>query len=245
MSKDLILQLISLIDLTTLDNKDNEESVMKLVNKANLGISGTHPAAICVHAHFAELVKNNTDIPVAVVGGYFPSGQTTSSIKKAELEILGKSVADEIDIVINRGELAAENNELISREIKEARSVTAGKHLKVILESGELTPDQIVTASKLAISAGADFIKTSTGKIPVGATPEAAEIMCTEINNWFIQTGKKVGFKPSGGIRTFEEAMVYYNIVHDILGEEWLTPELFRIGASSLYDNLVRELENL
>ena len=125
------------------------------------------------------------------------------------------------------------------------RQAAGDKTLKVILESGELRPQSIKTAARVAIEEGADFIKTSTGKSEMGATVEAANIMCQEIANWYQETGKKVGFKPSGGIRTFDDAMEYYNVVKEVLGEQWLNPGLFRIGASSLYDNLNQDLSRL
>ena len=244
MTIELIHQLISFIDLTTLDSKDTEESVLKLVEKANNGIDGTKPAAICVFPNFADLIAANTDLPVAVVAGCFPTGQTLLAAKINEIKLACQTKANEIDMVINRGKVLEGDYTYLTEEIKQSRSA-CNKHLKVILETGELDEVSIRLAAGIAIKEGADFIKTSTGKSEVGATLEAARIMCEEIKDWHTKTGKKVGFKPSGGIRTFEDAMSYYQIVEEILGEEWLNPKLFRIGASSLFDNLKTHLEKI
>lgn len=244
MTKELIHQLISFIDLTTLDNKDTNGKVLGLVEKANSGIDGTKPAAICVFPNFADLVAENTDLPVAVVAGCFPTGQTLLAAKASEIELACKTKASEIDMVINRGKVLEGDFTYLEKEIKTCR-VACDKHLKVILETGELDEVSIRMAASIAILQGADFIKTSTGKSATGATLEAAKIMCEEIKKHFDKTGEKVGFKPSGGIRTFEDALSYYQIVEEILGKEWLNPKLFRIGASSLYDNLKADLEKL
>lgn len=245
MTKTQIQQLISFIDLTTLGNKDNEKSVRDLIVKANKCAGGIAPAAVCIFPQFGDFAKGLTDIQVAVVGGCFPTGQTSLEAKAAELRIIALSSVDEVDIVINRGEAVAENWDYLANEVKQARDIIGEKKLKVILESGELTSSELQMASMISIENGADFIKTSTGKIEIGATPEAAEIMCQEIHLANSKTAKKVGFKASGGIRTFQDAMLYHDIILNKLGEEWLTPELFRIGASSLYDNLINDLNAL
>lgn len=245
MTKEQIQQLISFIDLTSLDNKDNEQSVQNLIAKANECAGGVAPAALCVFSHFGDYCKKMSTIRVAVVGGCFPTGQTSLEAKAAELQIIAATSVDEVDIVINRGEVVAENWDYLAKEVKQAKDIIGEKKLKVILESGELTPSELQMASVVSIESGADFIKTSTGKIDVGATPEAAEIMCAEIQLANLNTGKRVGFKASGGVRTYQDALVYRSIILDKLGEEWLTPELFRIGASSLYDNLINDLKSL
>jgi deoxyribose-phosphate aldolase len=240
-TKEQIHQLISFIDLTTLGDTDNEATIEKLVLKANKGIDGILPAAICVFPNFGNLAKSQTNLKVAVVGGCFPSGQSITEAKISELNEIAKTKVDEVDIVINRGELIAGNYDYVGNEIHSIKNVIGNKHLKVIIESGQLSSDQIIKAAEIAIENGADFIKTSTGKSATGATVEAAEIMCNAIKN----SGKRIGFKASGGIRSYEDAMQYYSVVKAILGEEWLYPELFRIGASSLYDALENDLMSI
>ncbi|MEX1001480.1 MAG: deoxyribose-phosphate aldolase [Crocinitomicaceae bacterium] len=244
MSKTKILQLISLIDLTTLEATDTNETVKNLLDKANLGVAGVHPAAVCVFPNFGALAKKHAQMKVAVVGGCFPTGQTLLEAKTDEFKAIQKLPVDEVDIVINRGLLIAGKVDACAEEIKIARKILHDKTLKVILESGELTAEQLQTAAEISIHAGADFIKTSTGKSASGASPEAAKIMCREISKHFKKTGKKVGFKASGGIRNYEDACLYFQIVEQCLGKAWLNAELFRIGASSLYDHLVKKLQH-
>ncbi len=242
---DLILDLIQLIDLTTFSSTDHNDSVLELVHKANQGIKGKFVAAVCVYANFGDLVRKNLDpsINTAVVGGNFPCGQTLLKSKSAEVFHISQSTVDEIDIVINRGLANSEDYEAISKEVSELKKASNSKHLKVILETGELRDQTIVrNASLKSIESGADFIKTSTGKMVSGADAESVYTMCVVIKEHFTKTNKKIGIKPSGGIRTLEDALVYYKIVKHVLGEEWLNSKLFRIGASSLYDNLISEL---
>lgn len=152
--------------------------------------------------------------------------------------------ADEVDVVINVGEILSGAYDEAANEIEVLRGESDGATLKVILETGALkSPELIYNASLLAMAAGADFIKTSTGKIDVSATPEAAVVMCKAINEYYQKTGRKVGFKAAGGIRTAEDAALYYTIVKEILGDEWLTTELFRIGASSAANNILSAIE--
>jgi len=246
-SRDTLLRLISFIDLTSLESTDNEVTIQALIRKANVGYAGVHPAAVCVYPNFgnyvtAALLKS---IQTAVVGGYFPSGQTPTEVKIKELEAIEKSTADEVDIVINRGEFLQGHFEFVKTEIQKMRSAVPTKKLKVILETGDLKSEKnIEVASQIAIDAGADFIKTSTGKSQTGATTDAVKIMCHVIRSHFEKTGKKIGIKPSGGIRTIEDALEYTNLVETILGSEWMTPSLFRIGASTLYDNLIKDLKH-
>ncbi|UKN03416.1 deoxyribose-phosphate aldolase [Paracrocinitomix mangrovi] len=243
MHKNQILTILSLIDLTTLNDNDTENVVEQLVNKANTGFENVHPAAVCVYSNFGNFAANISKTKVAVVGGCFPSGQTLIEAKAAEYKLIQQLNVDEVDIVINRGDLIASDFENVAKDVKAARSIFTNKSLKVIIESGELNAELIKKASEIAISEGADFIKTSTGKSKTGATPEAAQIMCNVIQNHFTQTGKKIGFKASGGIRTKEDADKYINIVKNTLGDEWINPSLLRIGASSLYDNLIDSLK--
>lgn len=241
-NEDLILKLISFIDLTSLNDSDHPAIVKELCELANKGFKQTHPAAVCVYANFGDLASSlvNPPIHTAVVSSCFPSSQTLPSVKIFEAQEIAKTKVNEVDIVINRGDALSGRFDKIENEIKAIKSVLGDKHLKVILESGELESEFLIrTLSKLAIHSGANFIKTSTGKSKTGATAEAAYYMCTEIQSHFKATGQKIGFKPSGGIRTLKDALVYYKIVNETLGEDWLTADLFRIGASSLYKNLI------
>jgi deoxyribose-phosphate aldolase len=244
----LILKLLSFIDLTTLNDTDNEQTVLNLVEKANKGFNGVHPAAVCVFSNFGDIAKSkvNKAVNVAVVAGCFPTGQTLSGAKIHELELVNQTNADEVDVVINRGLFLGGRLNEVENELIEIRKRIPNKHLKVILETGELeTEEDILVASKIAIEAGADFIKTSTGKTNIGATPEAVFIMCKEIKRYYLETDVKIGIKPSGGIRTLDDAIIYYKIVKGVLGDKWLTPDLFRIGASSLYDHLISAYQKL
>ena len=247
MNKESLHQLISFIDLTSLSNLDNESSISTLIKQANEGIENHHPAAICVYSNFGDIVRSkaNSKIKVAVVGGNFPTGQGLSAAKNNELSAINQSSIDEVDIVINRGELIAGNYSYVLNEIKNAKEIIEPKCLKVIIESGELNPDQIKKAAEISIQGGADFVKTSTGKVTIGATEEAAQIICHVIAAEFKNSGNKIGFKVSGGVRTVEDAMKYYSIVQNTLGTEWLTPQLFRIGASSLYGNIKDKISQL
>ena len=240
--------LLKCLDLTSLEGNDNEKSILTLVDKANWGCFDNFVAAVCVYPNFGELVRNklNKSIKTAVVGGYFPSGQTTLQTKITELKTINETDVEEVDIVINRGALLACNYNVVYDEIAAMRNCIPKKTLKVILETGDISdPELIKKASEIAISAGADFIKTSTGKSHQGATLEAVEVMCAVIKNHFEKTGIKIGIKPSGGIREINEAVAYLNLVKSILGEVWIQPSLFRIGASTLYTNIVNQLKKL
>jgi deoxyribose-phosphate aldolase len=240
-----LLQIFSSIDLTSLESTDHGSTLELIIKKANTAIDNRHVAAVCVYPNLGDFVKSKLKptIKTAVVGGCFPSGQTLTEAKVAELKLIEKTSADEVDIVINRGAFLAGDYDYVRNELQAMRQAVPSKILKIILETGELkNADQIRLASEIAIACGADFIKTSTGKCAVGATPEAAEIMCEVIKNHFEKTGKKIGFKPSGGIRTIEQALAYLEIIERINGSDWIQPELFRIGASSLYDAVVAEL---
>jgi deoxyribose-phosphate aldolase len=203
-------------------------------------------AAVCVYPTFIKTVKDNlkgSDINIASVAAGFPSGQTPLFIKREEVRFAVDQGADEIDIVISRGKLIeGEYNEVFD-EIMELREASSGVHLKVILETGELeSVYNIRKASELAINAGADFIKTSTGKIKPAATERAMLIMIDTIKEYFTKTGKKVGIKPAGGISEPHQVLNYYIMVNGILGEQWLNKDYFRIGASRLADNLFNEI---
>jgi deoxyribose-phosphate aldolase len=246
--KNIMKDIFSFMDLTTLEGSDNSEKIMQLCNKA-VSFSGQGlpaPAAICVYPPFARQAKkilSGTGINVAAVTGYFPSGQAPLFLKLQEIKYTIDEGADEIDFVISRGKFLEGNEQYIHDEISSAKDLAKTLHLKVILETGELqTGANIKKASEIAISAGADFIKTSTGKFQPAATEQAAFIMLHVINEYYLRTGKKIGFKPAGGIASPLQAIRYYILVRDLLGEDWLTKDLFRIGASRLADNLRKEL---
>ena len=242
--------LFSFIDLTTLNSTDNDESVMKFTEKVNRFDSEfadlKNVAAICVYPNFAQVVKDTLEVEnvnIACVSGGFPSSQTFIEVKIAETAMAIMEGADEIDIVISVGQFLNENYEEMCDEIEELKNTCKDKHLKVILETGALqTSSNIKKASILSMYSGADFIKTSTGKQQPAATPEAALVMCQAIKEYYDITGNKIGFKPAGGINTVNDALIYYTIVKEILGEEWLTNKLFRIGTSRVANLLLSEI---
>ena len=242
--------LFNCIDLTTLKCTDSEESVMKFTERVN-AFDDEHPdlknvAAICVYPNMAEIVHDTLEadhVKIACVSGGFPSSQTFTEVKIAETAMALHAGADEIDIVISVGKFLSGDYEGMCDEIQELKDVCGDKHLKVILETGALgTAANIKKASILAMYSGADFIKTSTGKEKPAATPEAAYVMCQAIKEYFLETGRKIGFKPAGGINTVEDAINYYTIVKELLGKEWLTNELFRIGTSRLANLLLSDI---
>lgn len=251
-NKEVYKKLYSLIDLTTLNTTDSKESVWKFTEAVN-DFEGTRPdmdnvAAICVFPNFAETVKEALtaeNVKIACVSGGFPSSQTTLEVKIAETALAVADGADEIDIVLNLGYFLTENYEELSEEIQEIKHACRDAHLKVILETGALkTAQNIKTASILSLYSGADFLKTSTGKVYDGATLEAAYVMCSTLKEYHDKTGNRCGFKASGGISTTEDAVKYYTIVKELLGEEWLNSEYFRIGASRLAKNLLDSIGN-
>ena len=245
---EVLQKLLGTVELTTLTVTDSQESVMRFTEKVNRW-SNEYPdlpplATICVYPNFASIVSNTLEadgVRVACVSGGFPSSQTFLEVKTIETALALKDGADEIDMVLSVGAFLTEDFETCTDEIEEMKA-TCGEHpLKVILETGELkTAYQIKRASILAMYAGADFIKTSTGKVSVAATPEAAYTMCRAIKEYHDRTGRWVGFKAAGGIKTVEEAVDYYTIVAEILGEEYIGKGLFRIGTSRLANLLAR-----
>lgn len=245
--------LFNCIDLTTLTPTDNDENVLALVEKVNQ-FADKYPempsvAAMCVYPNFASLLKNSLEVEgvnIACVSGGFPSSQTFIEVKVAETALAIDDGADEIDMVLSVGKFLSGDFETVCDEIQELKEVVEreNKHLKVILETGALaTAENIKKASILAMYSGADFIKTSTGKEKVSATPEAAYVMCQAIKEYYNETGNKVGFKPAGGLSTPEDAIAYYTIVKEILGKEWLTNKLFRLGTSRLANLLLSEVK--
>jgi len=243
--------IIGLIDLTTLNGNDTHEKVAALCRKG-IGVRDNtmnipHVAAICVYPNFAQVVSKelqNSGINTAVVATGFPSGQTFREVKLLEVKKAVESGANEIDMVISRGLFLEEKYGEVFEEIKAVKEACGEAHLKVILETGELENlTQVYTASKIAIDAGADFIKTSTGKIKPAAEEKSFLVMTDVIKNHYKVTGKKVGIKPAGGISDTKTALKFYAIVRENLGEAWLNNQLFRIGASSLLDKILNELK--
>lgn len=242
--------LFNCIDLTTLKCTDSEESVLKFTEKVN-EFEEKYPelenvAAICVYPNFAKIVSQSLEVDsvgIACVSGGFPSSQTFQEVKVAETALAINMGATEIDIVLSVGRFLSGDYEGVCDEIQELKNVCGEKHLKVILETGALkTAENIKKASILSMYSGADFIKTSTGKESPAATPEAAYVMCATIKEYYQKTGRKIGFKPAGGINTVHDALVYYTIVKELLGEEWLTNELFRLGTSRLANLCLGEI---
>lgn len=239
--------LFSSIDLTTLSTDDSQSSVAAFTQRVN-DFDNDYPqyknvAAICVYSNFAEVVKANLDVEgvdIAVVAGGFPSSQTFTSVKITDVALAVADGANEVDIVMNVGMFRDENWQDLTDEIIELKHAAKGARLKVILETGLLkTAENIRKASLLALYSEADFLKTSTGKIYSGASLEAAYVMCKCIKEYYEKTGRKVGFKAAGGVRSSEEALAYYALVKEVLGDEWLNQDYFRIGASSLANALL------
>ncbi|MCM1152250.1 MAG: deoxyribose-phosphate aldolase [Muribaculum sp.] len=246
-SQEVYQFLFSSIDLTTLSSEDSQLSVAQFTKRVN-DFDNDYPqfknvAAICVYSNFAEVVKTVLDVPgvdIAVVAGCFPSSQTFTAVKVADVALAVEAGANEVDIVFPLGMFRDENYEDLCDEIIELKHTAKGAKLKVILETGALkTAEKIRAASILSLYSDCDFLKTSTGKIYPGASLEAAYVMCKCIKEYYDKTGRRVGFKASGGVRTVEDALGYYAVVKDVLGDEWLCQDLFRIGASSLANNVL------
>lgn len=240
-SREVYSFLYGCIDLTTLNSTDTREGVWQFTERVN-SCGGSRPdtpnvAAICVYPNFAHTVKEalTADVRIACVSAGFPSSQTFSEVKVAETALAVADGADEIDVVINLGLFLGEEYEEMCEELSEIKEACRQATLKVILETGALkSAAHIYRASILSLYSGADFLKTSTGKGYPGATPEAAYVMCQAISDYHRKTGRKAGLKVSGGVATPEDALSYYTIVREILGEEWCNNSLFRVGASRL-----------
>ena len=247
---DVKKEIFHCIDLTTLKCTDSEESVMKFTEKVNEFVDKypdlENVAAICVYPNMAEIVSDSLEadnVKIACVSGGFPSSQTFMEVKIAETAMAIHAGAEEIDIVMPVGKFLCGDYEGMCDEIGELKDVCGEKTLKVILETGTLrTASNIKKAAILAMYAGADFIKTSTGKEAISATPEAALVMCEAIKEYYKETGRKVGFKAAGGIDSVKKALAYYTIVKEVLGEEWLNNGLFRIGTSRLTNLLLSDI---
>lgn len=243
--------LLNSVELTTLKTDDSEDSVMRFVEKVNkfddvypeLG----HVATVCVYPCFASICHDtleNEEVEIACVSACFPSSQSFIEVKIAETALALKDGATEIDIVQSVGKFLAGDYETVADEISELKEVCGDKKLKVILETGCLkTASNIKKASILAMYAGADYIKTSTGKLEPAATPEAAYVMCQAIKEYYEETGIQIGFKPAGGMKTVEDALTYYTIVKEVLGEQWLNNTMLRLGTSSLANKLLSDIQ--
>jgi deoxyribose-phosphate aldolase len=248
---DKLIQCFSCIDLTTLNATDTEARGRLFAENVNRFVA-EYPhmpsvAAICVYPALVASVREVlqvSGVKIAAVGGGFPASQTFVQVAEQECALCVEHGADEVDIVLSLHHFLAGQYEQAASAIRAVRrAIGAGTHLKVILETGALrTEENIRKAAFLAMENGADFIKTSTGKMEPAATPFAARIMCQCIAEYYEQTGKKIGFKPAGGIVTSAEALEYYTIVEEILGPDWLQPSLFRIGASRLANNLLKDI---
>ena len=242
--------LMGSIALTTLKTTDSEESVMRFTERVNDFDNDypalPHVATICVYPRFASVVSETLQVEgveVACVSGSFPSSQALIEVKVAETALALKDGATEIDMVMSVGAFLSEDYETVCDEISELKAVCGERKLKVILETGLLpSASAIKKASLLAMYAGADYIKTSTGKEKPAATPEAAYVMCQAIKEYYEKTGIQIGFKPAGGLNTVHDALVYYTIVKEVLGERWLTNQWFRLGTSRLANLLLSEV---
>ena len=254
-NSEIYRKVLGMIDLTSLNGFDTYEKIGNMTEKVNrfndIFPDYPMPASICVYPNFAATVcrmRKSPDIHATVVGGCFPASQSPIEVKILECSMAVESGADEVDIVLALNSFLEKRYDSAQNEIvkigEAVRKVNPNVILKVILETGALNePSLIRDASFLAMEAGADFIKTATGKMQPAATPEAAEIMCGCIAEYFRKNGRMVGFKPAGGISTPDDAVVYFNIVSDVLGEKWLDKKYLRFGASRMANNLLSALE--
>lgn len=242
--------LMGSVELTSLSTTDSEESILRFTEKVNQFEAAypdlPHVATICVYPCFAKIVSESLEIEgveVACVSGSFPSSQALIEVKVAETALAIHDGATEIDIVMSVGKFLSGDYETLCDEISELKATCEEKKMKVILETGCLkTAENIKKASLLAMYAGADYIKTSTGKLEPAATPEAAYVMCQAIKEYYDETGIQIGFKPAGGMHTVHDALVYYTIVKEVLGEKWLTNQWLRLGTSRLANLLLSEV---
>lgn len=249
----ILKHIFNLLDLTSLNTTDFDDKIKSMVSAVNQFhqhfADCPNVAAICVYPNFVDLVKENlkcNDVKIAAVSGGFPSSQTFLAIKLAETNLAVSKGADEVDVVISVGKFLNKEYQDVANELMLLKSSCNNAHMKVILETGALLNEELIyTASMLSMEAGADFIKTSTGKIEPAATYEAMYVMVNAIKDFYHKTGKKVGIKPAGGIITVKQALVYYGIVKHVLGNEWLNNEYFRIGASRLANNILTKLNEL
>jgi len=248
-SKEILNFALSIVDLTTLEGSDTNQKVIDLCEKATsyskLGVGLSDVAAVCVYPTFISIARESLEgstVKVASVAGGFPAGQTPIFIKRDEVKYAVDQGAEEIDIVISRGKFIQGEYDTVLDELVALRAASEGAHLKVILETGELhSIYNIRKASEIAINSGADFIKTSTGKVQPASTERAVLIMLDTIKEYYEKTGKRVGIKAAGGIADKSQVFQYYCLVKSILGEEWLSKDLFRFGASRLADHITAQ----
>ena len=242
--------LMGSVELTSLNTTDNDEKILAFTEKVNQFDEEyptlPHVATICVYPCFAKIVSQSLEVDgveIACVSGSFPSSQALIEVKVAETALAVKDGATEIDIVMPVGKFLSGDYEGVCDDINELKETCGDKAMKVILETGCLkTASNIKKASILSMYAGADYIKTSTGKLSPAATPEAAYVMCTAIKEYYEKTGIQIGFKPAGGLNTVRDAIIYYTIVKEILGEKWLTNKWLRLGTSRLANMLLSEV---
>ncbi|MFN3554373.1 MAG: deoxyribose-phosphate aldolase [Bacteroidales bacterium] len=245
-------KIMGLIDLTTLEGADTDEKVINMCKKGmgieSLGLGLPNVAAVCVYPTLVRVARKTLEgsrLNVAAVAGAFPAGQSPIHIKVAEVKYTVEEGADEIDMVISRGKFLEGEYTRVFDEIAAIKEACGDAHLKVILETGELqTATLIRRASDIAIKAGADFIKTSTGKVQPAATEHAMVVMLQSIRDHYQATGKMVGIKPAGGIADAETALRYFTLTSEVLGQEWLNKDWLRIGASRLVDVIIEEVKN-
>ncbi len=243
--------LFGSVELTSLHTTDNEESILAMIEKVNRFAHEyptlPHVATVCTYPNFAGLIDQSLEvdgIEIVTVCGNFPSSQTFIEVKVAETALAVKDGSTEVDIVMPVGKFFSEDYEGLCDDIQELKSTCGDRPMKVILETGCLgSCSNIKKASILAMYAGADYIKTSTGKEKVSATPEAVYVMCQAIKEYYEETGIQIGLKPAGGINTVNDALTYYTIVKEVLGEKWLTNKWFRLGTSRLANLLLSEIE--
>lgn len=242
--------LMGSVELTSLHTTDSEESILAMTERVNDFDSAypelPHVATICVYPCFANIVAQSLEVDgveVAVVSGAFPSSQTFMEVKTIETALAIKDGATNVDIVMPMGKFLSGDYEGLCDDINELKQTCGEVPMKVILETGDLkTASNIKKAAILSMYAGADYIKTSTGKEKVSATPEAAYVMCQAIKEYYDETGIQIGFKPAGGINTVMDAIIYYTIVKEVLGKKWLTNYYFRLGTSRLANLLLSEI---
>ena len=242
--------LFGSIELTTLTTQDSAESVLQLVEKVNKFANEypqmPHVATVVTYPRFTRLVSESLEVEGVIptcVSGAFPSSQALIEVKTVETGLAIRDGAENVDIVMHVGEFLSGDYETVCDEIQQQKETCGEVPMKVILETGDLgSCANIKKASLLAMYSGADYIKTSTGKEKISATPEAAYVMCPAIKEYYDETGVMVGFKPAGGINSVMDALIYYTIVKELLGEKWLTNELFRLGTSRLANLLLSEL---
>lgn len=242
--------LMGSVELTTLKTTDSDESVLAFTEKVNQFEAAypdlPHVATICVYPCFAKIVSESLEVDgveIACVSGSFPSSQARIEVKIAETALAVQDGATEIDIVMPVGKFLSGDYEGVCDDISELKQACGDAPMKVILETGDLiTASNIKKASILSMYAGADYIKTSTGKEKISATPEAAYVMCQAIKEYYDETGIQIGFKPAGGLNTVSDALIYYTIVKEVLGEKWLTNKWLRLGTSRLGNLLLSEV---